>query len=191
MDYDKKILESEENLYSTIENIAYSALDNGIVYTSVKNEKNEKAEKAISSYTNSEQLMITHMSPEAVINAHYNHTGDFIVMPDIYHYKVPERYYETLFHEIGHSTGFVSRLNRNTLYSFSGTKKHCIEEMAAELFSMFCHKQFVSDIVETQKQYIKHFLKYLHSAQCIDVKNAFYKAYVESKKAFDYFMQKV
>jgi len=67
--------------------------------------------------------------------AYYSITGDFIKVPMMEQYEDGEEYYSTLFHEMGHSTGHSSRLNRfvkgcgNTF----GSKGYAREELIAEI----------------------------------------------------------
>ena len=66
--------------------------------------------------------------------AYYSPSRDEIVMPDIKQFSSSEAYYGTLFHEMTHSTGGVSRLNRNMTGKF-GSKNYAKEELVAEIGS--------------------------------------------------------
>jgi len=44
--------------------------------------------------------------------AYYSSANDNIIMSNIQQFDTPEDYYSILFHEIGHSTGHETRLNR-------------------------------------------------------------------------------
>jgi antirestriction protein ArdC len=50
-----------------------------------------------------------------------------------------EEYYSTLFHELGHATGHVSRLNRESLTKIAGfgTHEYSKEELVAEMTAAF------------------------------------------------------
>ena len=62
---------------------------------------------------------------------------DIIQLPSINNFKTSDHYYKTLFHELAHSTGHKSRMNR-TLDSVSTSKvNYSKEELIAELTSMF------------------------------------------------------
>ena len=55
-------------------------------------------------------------------------------MPDLAQFSSSEAYYGVLFHEMTHSTGSVSRLNRNMTGKF-GSKNYAKEELVAEIGS--------------------------------------------------------
>lgn len=71
--------------------------------------------------------------------AYYSKASDSIVVPDLAHHTSAEEYYSTKFHEVTHSTGHASRLNRegiveghrfgDTLYS----REELIAEMGAAM----------------------------------------------------------
>ena len=65
--------------------------------------------------------------------------NDQIQMPVQEAFQSPEAYYSTLFHEMGHSTGHSSRLNRgldSNLAPF-GSEDYSKEELVAEFCSAF------------------------------------------------------
>lgn len=64
---------------------------------------------------------------------HYSPSNDTIGMPPLAHYKTSARYYESLFHEMIHSTGHESRLKRFTASNAHfGTGEYSREELVAE-----------------------------------------------------------
>jgi len=67
--------------------------------------------------------------------AYYSPFGDYVSVPIREQYKTAEEYYSTLFHELGHSTGHATRLNRFTgsaaCASF-GSQEYSREELVAE-----------------------------------------------------------
>lgn len=67
--------------------------------------------------------------------AYYNFKEDFVNMPKKRSFKTDKAYYGTLFHELIHSTGHESRLNRQTLTEMSefGGEIYSIEELVAEI----------------------------------------------------------
>jgi antirestriction protein ArdC len=67
--------------------------------------------------------------------AFYNPLLDFINMPKLKTFESSERYYETFFHEMTHSTGHLSRLNRKELMQMEefGGDAYSIEELTAEM----------------------------------------------------------
>jgi len=71
--------------------------------------------------------------------ASYNKVLDLVRMPERESFESAEEYYSTLFHELGHSTGHPTRLNRSTLTDFErwGDATYSKEELVAELSAAF------------------------------------------------------
>lgn len=67
--------------------------------------------------------------------AYYSPSEDYVKVPNRRQFSEVEAYYSTLFHELGHSTGHVSRLNRfsgaNAIAMF-GDESYSREELVAE-----------------------------------------------------------
>lgn len=68
--------------------------------------------------------------------AAYSSSLDNIMMPEPEEFDSPEHYYGTLFHELVHSTGHQSRLNRDLGGTF-GTERYGKEELVAEMGAAF------------------------------------------------------
>lgn len=66
--------------------------------------------------------------------AFYSPSFDFVQMPEKGAFHTPEGYYSTLFHELAHSTGHLSRLNRDLSGNF-GDGSYSFEELVAEMAS--------------------------------------------------------
>jgi antirestriction protein ArdC len=64
---------------------------------------------------------------------------DVIHMPHPAWFDAPDAYYSTLFHELTHSTGHASRLNRATLTDLCpfGSTNYSKEELVAEMGAAF------------------------------------------------------
>jgi len=64
---------------------------------------------------------------------------DEVVMPGFQDFLSSEEYYSTLFHELAHSTGHGSRLNRKeiTEHNFFGSHEYSKEELIAEMSAAF------------------------------------------------------
>jgi antirestriction protein ArdC len=71
----------------------------------------------------------------AGFRAYYKMGLDKITMPDQDRFLSPEDYYDTLFHEIAHSTGHETRLNRRGIAEFDhfGSDRYSKEELVAEM----------------------------------------------------------
>lgn len=87
--------------------------------------------------------------------AYYQGHGDFINMPLMHLFESSESYYATLFHEMLHSTGAPSRLNRkawlkDTSFATSNEEKYSLEELIAEMGA--CYLESVAGIVDSQFQ---------------------------------------
>ena len=72
-------------------------------------------------------------------SAHYSPALDYVQMPRMNLFISAEHYYSTLFHELGHSTGHTSRLDRWTpghSHNF-GSKDYSKEELIAEMTAAY------------------------------------------------------
>lgn len=69
-------------------------------------------------------------------SAFYSPGGDFICLPPRESFATVDAYYSTLLHEVGHSTGHPTRLNREFGGQF-GSEGYAREELRAELASTF------------------------------------------------------
>ena len=69
--------------------------------------------------------------------AYYQPGTDTVVVPELSQYQNQEEYYSTTFHELTHSTGHKSRLDRLTDLAAFGSEQYSKEELVAELGSAF------------------------------------------------------
>lgn len=109
----------------------------------------------------------------------YSCTDDFIGIPDINSFISSEEYYATLSHELIHSTGHKTRLDRDM-----SQKSYAYEELIAELGSAFVSAYLGIDkepIQDNCKAYLKGWLKSFK-----DDKKYLWKAMGEASKAFDF-----
>lgn len=67
--------------------------------------------------------------------AFYRMVTDRIHLPHKHQFETPDRYYATALHELGHWTGYESRLNRDLAHPF-GSEGYAREELRAEIASM-------------------------------------------------------
>jgi antirestriction protein ArdC len=94
----------------------------------------EEAEAIVTTYENREQLRIDRT--DISDRAYYSPSRDYISVPSIEQYTETAEYYSTLFHEMTHSTGHTSRLNRFTgkaACAAFGSEEYSKEELIAEI----------------------------------------------------------
>ena len=94
-----------------------------------------------------------------------------------------DRYYATLFHELGHWTGHPSRLDRKAKHTEAYLKTYAFEELVAELTSVFiCNKfKIISIPREDHASYIFHWMEGLKAHP-----SAIQEAATLASKASDY-----
>ncbi len=95
------------------------------------NDRIEKAE-AILDYWNANESKIVYGGSQAF----YRPSTDEVHLPEREKFKSTKSFYDTAFHEIGHSTGHESRLNRDLSGGF-GSQSYAMEELRAEIASIF------------------------------------------------------
>ena len=104
---------------------------------------------------------IEHKQPQA----YYLPSQDLVNMPNANLFKSDEEYYSTLFHELTHSTGHASRLNRDELSKINMLRSHDYskEELVAEMGSAFlCGRcGIMPKVIVNQAAYIQSWLKQL------------------------------
>jgi antirestriction protein ArdC len=78
-------------------------------------------------------------SPTRKFQAYYSQTLDYVNVPDLTCFDKAEGYYSVIFHELTHSTGHASRLNRETLTQAVkfGDTNYSKEELVAEMGAAF------------------------------------------------------
>lgn len=69
--------------------------------------------------------------------AYYSPSTDEVVVPELSQYRYVAEYYSTLFHELTHSTGHKSRLDRIADVAAFGSEAYSKEELVAELGASF------------------------------------------------------
>ena len=122
----------------------------------------EAAESVISDYTGR-----TGVKPRLVTGTHqayYTPSTDEVTMPTLNQFTSPEAYYSTYFHELAHSTGHKSRLNRLDATAAFGSQVYSKEELVAEISSaqvMSFTGIELPDTFENSVAYIKNWLSKL------------------------------
>ena len=95
-------------------------------------EADEKAEGIIKDYVEREKISLNFVEGDS---AYYSPAMDSIVLPTKAQFKNTAEYYGTAFHEMTHSTGHVSRLNRIEKKAAFGNEEYSKEELVAEIGS--------------------------------------------------------
>jgi len=97
----------------------------------------------------------------------YKPLADIVEVPERKHFESMPAFYDTLFHELVHSTGHASRLARKSLTDHSarfGSDPYAREELVAEIGAAFlCHEAGIdhSPILENEAAYIASWLRRL------------------------------
>ena len=124
----------------------------------------------------------------------YNWREDKVKIPHRDNFILSDEYYATLYHEISHSTGHESRLNREecmkpTVY---GSRDYCKEELVAEIATCFlCGESGISNnTIDNSSAYIQFWLERLTHMLREDNK-AFVRASALAQKAADFIMNRV
>ncbi len=116
-------------------------------------EKVERAEKLLGHWNDYEAKIVYGGD-----SAFYRPSSDEIHAPQRESFKTLHEFYGTNFHEIGHSTGHESRLNRDLSGAF-GSEKYALEELRAELAAMFLEQDLEIAVsekhIENNSRYIK------------------------------------
>ena len=89
-----------------------------------------KAETIIGDYLRVSGVRMNHQEGD---RAFYRPSDDTITLPVLAQFKETAEYYSTAFHELIHSTGHISRLNRLEKTAFFGSEAYGKEELIAEI----------------------------------------------------------
>lgn len=90
----------------------------------------EAAQEIIHDYINREGVKLIHREGD---RAFYRPSTDEIVLPLRKQFVSTAEYYSTVYHELAHSSGHPSRLNRLNSAAFFGTEEYSKEELCAEI----------------------------------------------------------
>ncbi len=119
--------------------------------------------------------------------AYYHPKDDFINMPPIKSFGNAESYYSVLFHELVHSTGHESRLNRKEVTEkiVFGSESYSLEELTAEIGACFLKSLsgLPMDDLSQNAAYIQNWLAVLR-----DDKRFIVKASSRAQRAVEYIM---
>lgn len=93
---------------------------------------------------------------------YYRPSTDSIVMENLNSFDNSEKYYGTLFHELGHWTGSETRLNRLEKSARFGNPEYAFEELVAEITSNFlCNYHGIDSNDRHNASYLKSWIKAL------------------------------
>jgi antirestriction protein ArdC len=119
--------------------------------------------------------------------ASYSPSLDSISMPEAKLFESSEGYYSTLFHELTHATGHVSRLNRKEITDSIrfGSDRYSREELVAEMGSAFLcgHCEIENKTIDQSASYIQHWLARLKEDRKLVVHAA-----AQAQKACDFIL---
>jgi antirestriction protein ArdC len=119
--------------------------------------------------------------------AFYSPSADTVAMPDQASFETEVGYHATLFHELIHSTGHASRLNRPTLTESAGfgSNPYCKEELIAEMGAAFlCGQAGIAEsILENSAAYVQNWLEQLKNDKKLIVQAA-----AQAQKAADFIL---
>lgn len=143
--------------------------------------KEDEADKKIDHYLKRENIHLIN----TVDKACYIPSTDEIGMPPKKFFESKAGYYETIFHEITHSTGAEKRLNRD-MTTIKLNEQYAKEELIAELGSAYLCSMENIDRTEDKTNaaaYIQGWLKVLK-----DDHGLFLEAATKAEKAVDFFL---
>lgn len=119
----------------------------------------------------------------------YRESEDTVYMTPTIQFTTTEEYYRTLFHELGHSTGIKSRLNRSCFKHYHEAKsEHSREELVAEMTSLLSAVEcgFKNDFsVQNSYAYISSWIEYIENNP-----NEVLIGMAQAQKACDYIFLK-
>lgn len=93
-------------------------------------EPDAAADAIIADYLNRSGVKLEHLPGD---RAFYRPSTDTVVLPEMEQFAELAEYYSTAFHELTHSTGHASRLNRLTATAHFGNEEYSKEELIAEI----------------------------------------------------------
>ena len=121
--------------------------------------------------------------------AYYRPAADTVNMPSRGLFESPEGFYSTYFHELTHSTGHRSRLNRKGIADTAsfGSSDYGQEELVAEMGAAFLcsHCRISQPVIDNQAAYIGSWLRAIRSDAKLVVVAA-----AQAQKAADFIIGK-
>lgn len=111
------------------------------------NETIPEIEKLVKEYLERTGVTLRHYEQD---RSYYAPADDEIILPHMNQFKTTEQYYHALFHEMAHSTGIKSRLNRDLSGRFD-SDSYSKEELVAEITSAVLCNQFGIDTTKVHE----------------------------------------
>jgi antirestriction protein ArdC len=144
----------------------------------------EAAESIVTSYFNLPNAPLLKVGPG--LEPAYRTRLDHIEMPPISSFTTREEYYSSLFHEMAHSTGHATRLDRDMTGNFK-TETYAHEELTAEMTAAFLSAEAQIDncVIENQAAYIAEWRARLKKDPQMLIKAA-----QRAQKAADYILRR-
>lgn len=128
------------------------------------------------------------MVQENLSSCYYAPGRDIVNMPKIKQFGQVEEYYSTLYHELIHSTGHSSRLNRDGIVEFDkfGSDKYSKEELIAEMGAAFLctHMNIENVTLDNSASYLNSWVSKLKGENSKFI----FQASSAAKKAVDYIL---
>jgi antirestriction protein ArdC len=149
-----------------------------------KHDSIESAEAIVRGFKDKPSMIVTKTN-----RACYCPADDTVRVPTMEQYENVEEFYSTLFHELGHSTGHKSRLNRTEgMENISfGSHDYSCEELVAELTAAFlCMEAGLDNTMPNSAAYIASWYKKL-----ADDPKLFWTAAGKAQKAADLILNRV
>lgn len=123
------------------------------------------------------------------VRACYSPLRDHVQVPELFRYEKAEEYYCTLFHELAHSTGHESRLNREGITGnhFFGDTVYSREELVAEMTAAFLcgHTGIENATIHNSAAYLQSWIKALRGDKRLAITAA-----AQAQKAADYILNR-
>jgi antirestriction protein ArdC len=149
--------------------------------TEIKNDPIQSCEEIIAKMPSKPE--IRHMEHRA----YYSPKEDYVNMPEMKTFIDSSSYYGTLFHELIHSSGHTSRLNRKEVMEMNGfgSESYSIEELTAEIGASYLKSCAGIPIenIENSSAYIQHWLDRLKNDKKFIV-----HASAQAQKATDFIL---
>lgn len=169
--------------YSTVFNVEQTDLidDERFKLSEADNKQIVQCEDIVTGFKNAPEL-----SHKNNGRAYYTPATDIVNVPDIKNFTSAEEYYSTLFHELGHSTGAIKRLNRFGKATYNhrfGSQDYSKEELIAEMIAAYaCGICGIDNkTIDRNASYIDGWMKRIK-----DDSQLFIKSAAAAQKATDY-----